>query len=577
MRGLSCALALITLGTIACEGDLGTGGSGGDGAASSTGTAGSPNGGGGQGGGTGASGGAGGNVCTDVAAPTITSPAAGIIDVTEESLVITVAPWDPAAGTLTGLEVEIYDTTQDVANDLVWRATFDAASIPAAITLADGTWEDVDVPKFKEWEDHAVRARWLVDAPTCEASAFSTDLLFKSSDGSPYLFDDTVVRDFYFDIPQSSIDGMNAQYSPPGCVPFKRDYYPATLTFEGEVFEGVGVHIKGGCGSSRDFSEKPSLKVNIDWDDPALPGCPDGRRLLGQKHLTLNNGVQDRTASHERLAYSVFRQEGIPAPRLAHARVFVNGQLYGLYQHVESLDRRFLARWFGSNDGMLYEGTYWCDLVAENLPPDGSDDYCLTKEFSQDECDGEPTPGADPEDYTKLAELITTLDSIPGDQFYEQIQGVFDIDRLLGTWAVETITGHWDGYNYNIVNNYRVYRDPSTNLWTIIDTGVDQTFEDDLAPFGNISARLATSCANHQPCKDAYIARLKEVRDTFSAMSLDTTRAAIKAQIEPFVTEDPRKEYSLQQFNNNHQATSNFILGRPARINEHIVAAGYAP
>ena len=122
-----------------------------------------------------------------------------------------------------------------------------------------------------------------------------------------------------------------------------------------------------------------------------------------------------------------------------------------------------------------------------------------------------------------------------------------------------------------------VYRNPATNLWTIIDTGVDQTFDDDLAPFGNITARIANSCDAHQPCRDAYIAKLKQVRDTFSAMNLDVVRAAIKTQIEPFVIEDPKKEYSLTQFNNQHLNTSNFILGRPTRINEHITAAGYTP
>jgi hypothetical protein len=121
----------------------------------------------------------------------------------------------------------------------------------------------------------------------------------KSSDGSAYLFDESAVRDFYLTIPQASIDGMNAQAYPPGCVPFNRDYYTADLTFEDQALGGVGVHIKGGCGSSRDFSGKPSFKIDIDWDDPALAGCPSERRLLGQKHVTLNNGVQDHSAAHE--------------------------------------------------------------------------------------------------------------------------------------------------------------------------------------------------------------------------------------------------------------------------------------
>jgi hypothetical protein len=564
--------SVVLLALAGCEGEIGDEPGGGGGGSTLP-----PSG--GSGAGENVGGGVGGSSpCgVNVPAPTVISPAMGLLDVTEASFSITLAPWD-SEGAQARLEIELYDTKDDVADDLVWSASFDGPTLPTSITLADGTWVDGPSTVFDEWEDYAVRARYIAEVDGCEdIGPFSDDVLFKSSDGSAYLFDEGVVRDFYLTIPQASIDGMNAEAYPPGCVPFQRDYYPADLTFEDQVFAGVGIHIKGGCGSSRDFSQKPSFKVNIDWNDPALAGCPAERRLLGQKHVTLNNGVQDNTAAHERLAYSLFRTMGVPAPRVAHSRVFVNGELFGLYQHVESLDRRFLSRWFGSKEGMLYEGTYFCDLVSENVPPDDSDEYCLTREFSPGECDGAPDPESDPEDYTRLQELVAALDAIPPNQFYAQIQQVFDTDKLLATWAIETMIGHWDGYSYNIVNNYRVYRDPSTNLWTLIDTGVDQTFNDDLAPFGALEARLADSCFNDQPCKDAYFVKLKEVRDTFAALDLDAAREAIRSQIEPFVNADPRKEYDLGEFANGHASTSGFILGRVNRINEHITAAGYMP
>jgi hypothetical protein len=36
---------------------------------------------------------------------------------------------------------------------------------------------------------------------------------------------------------------------------------------------------------------------------------------------------------------------------------------------------------------------------------------------------------------------------------------VFD-GEAASTWAVETMIGHWDGYSYYIMNNYRVYATP---------------------------------------------------------------------------------------------------------------------
>jgi hypothetical protein len=46
---------------------------------------------------------------------------------------------------------------------------------------------------------------------------------------------------------------------------------------------------------------------------------------------------------------------GVPAARAAHATLEIGGANYGLYTLVESVDGRFLKRWFRSAEGPLYE------------------------------------------------------------------------------------------------------------------------------------------------------------------------------------------------------------------------------
>jgi len=270
----------------------------------------------------------------------------------------------------------------------VWHVQVLDGTLPT-LTLADGVLEK---GPLLEWTDYAIRARYRDDQGDCGLfSPWSAAREFRTDDGSSVLFDESVVRDFYLEIPPESWAPINAQAKPPGCVPFQRNYYTGTLTYEGQVFAGVGIKTKGGCGSARDLSGKASFVVNLEWDDPQVPGCPAPRRLLGENHFTFNNGVQDKSATHERLAYPIYRSLGLPAPRAASVRLFVNGQLWGLYTHVETIDRRFLARWYPNNDGMLYEGTYWCDLISANLPPtDFDDSKCLTREFSPDACNVPP-------------------------------------------------------------------------------------------------------------------------------------------------------------------------------------------
>lgn len=505
-------------------------------------------------------------------APTILEPAAGRIDVIDQDLVITASDFvDPDQGdTLGVMAIEIWTIDAGVPDDRVWSAELPAM---ATVTLADGVFDDD--PALEPWTDYIIRARYADDRAECSAwGEWSEFLGFRTDDGSTALFDESVVRDFYLEIPPASWAAIDAQAYPPGCVPFQRDYHTGTLRYEDQVFEGVGIKIKGGCGSSRSLGGKASFKVNLEWDDPAVAGCPAERRLLGQKGFAFHNGVQDRSASHERLGYALFRELGIPAPRAASVRVFVNDELWGLYTHVEGIDRRFLSRWFDSKEGMLYEGTYWCDLVEQNIGPGDDDDgYCLTREFEPDACTI-PDPAGDPLDYSRLHELIGQIDALPDGGFYPAVEDFMHWDRFLTTWAIEGVLAHWDNYAFHIRNNYRVYRDPSTAHWTLISTGIDQTFNSDLDPW-DVEGILAVRCIQDPACEAAFAARLAEVNDAFENFGYHERADAIFEQLSPFVQEDPRKEYSYADFANEHDGLGWFIDWRPGRIREFITGHGF--
>jgi len=116
------------------------------------------------------------------------------------------------------------------------------------------------------------------------------------------------------------------------------------------------------------MGKKPELhRACHEADDPP-DHLTDGLRadlLLEQKRsleqlntwfeVALNNMVQDPSLIHEQLAYMLFRDAGVPAPRSGYARVFVNGELYGLYATIEVIDySEFLGQWYGYVEGNLY-------------------------------------------------------------------------------------------------------------------------------------------------------------------------------------------------------------------------------
>ena len=116
--------------------------------------------------------------------------------------------------------------------------------------------------------------------------------------------------------------------------------------YDGRDYGPIGLRLKG-QESFEPVDRKPSLRINID------EYAPDAA-FFGLKDLTLNNMHGDYSMMHERLAYWVARQAGVPASRANHALLTVNGRFYGLYTNLETVKKRLMKRWFGDGDGTLY-------------------------------------------------------------------------------------------------------------------------------------------------------------------------------------------------------------------------------
>src|SRR5262245_11439322 len=107
-----------------------------------------------------------------------------------------------------------------------------------------------------------------------------------------------------------------------------RTYVHGTVRQGALELTNVGVRLKG-MGSLRTVDEKPSLTLKFDEFVP-------GQEYRGLTKLLLNNSVQDPTYLAEFLATGMFRDAGVPAARVTHARVQLNGRDLGLCVAVEA-------------------------------------------------------------------------------------------------------------------------------------------------------------------------------------------------------------------------------------------------
>lgn len=293
-------------------------------------------------------------------------------------------------------------------------------------------------------------------------------------------------------------------------------YVQASMAFGPAWFSTVGFRKKATVGSNRDLSSKAAFKIDLNrFADHSIAGL---------EKLTLNSMVQDPTYVAEHLAYSVYRTAGIPAPRIGYVRLFINGDDRGLYALVESVDENFLARWFPSGDGVLYEGAYGTDLVAAEI-----DDFELDE--------GET-------DRSDLAAVAEILAGPAGDAEMLALEQLVDVDSFVVNMAIEAGILHWDGYT--TANNYRLYNNPTDGRLVMLPWGTDQTFiSSGYAPYTG-GGVLMSFCMRNTDCRERYSNALRDVADLMDSLSLHDERMAVRSMLEADIATDPHAEHSAE-------------------------------
>lgn len=351
-----------------------------------------------------------------------------------------------------------------------------------------------------------------------------------SMDPTDALFQRERISEFFITLPQASWDSLEAS-------PYEQ--VPASLAFQGAFFRDVGMRIKGRYGSLRDLNGKAAFKLDLNDYEP-------GQGIRGLNHLTFNNMVQDPTYMHEYLAYRIFRAAGLPAPRVGWMRLYVNDEYFGLYLFIESVDDKFLERWYADPTGHLYEGAYGVDFRTGDV---GS--------FEYDE-------GPDPDDRSALLEVATLLDGPATDEAIAELRTLVDLDQFIRYMAVEALTLHWDGYTTS--NNYRVYHDPSTDLFQIIPWGTDQTFISYWFPPYQGNGRVYRFCLQNPGCRTEYGQALRDVSLLIDELDLLREVDELEGLLMDEIIADPRREASLVTVQAQLAATRDTLANWPEQV-----------
>jgi hypothetical protein len=369
---------------------------------------------------------------------------------------------------------------------------------------------------------------------------------------------------FELTIPQECIDAL-------ALTPFEYcagglRYRPTDDPADDVVFENVGIRLKGRA-SFQTLDGKAGFKIKLDE-------YVDGQRLYGLRRITLNNMVQDPSMTHERMGYLLFRAAFVPAPLANNARVYVNGEYYGLYLNVQTLDDEFVEHLYDSAPGNLYDisnDAYFVDFLPEWKP------YFVLE------------TNTDAADTSDLDALIAGVNG-PDETFFEDAGLVLDWSELLALGGVQAMIADWDGY-FGARNNYKAYHELDRDRFILFPWGIDQTFgitdghpEDPLwhlgyALDGSTSERengwVFLRCKALPGCFDLYMEAIAAALDAWDSLALEDELDFILAQTEAAKAEDPRKPYTMEQAGAYADAMRSFVQQRGDLVAEQLAAAGY--
>jgi putative membrane-bound dehydrogenase-like protein len=234
------------------------------------------------------------------------------------------------------------------------------------------------------------------------------------------------------------------------------------VTVQDKRFQGVGLRYTGNASYTASAGGlKRSFVVDLDHADHA--------EFHGLHALQLQGEALDSTKAREALAFALFREAGVPAPRttLAEVTLTVPGEhekaYLGLYTLVEPVDRAFLKDRFHTDRGFLLrpQGLRGLDFLGDDWEKYRGPYRPLF----------EPAP----EEAKRLIEFVRLIQRGDDEQFHKVIASYLDVDKFLRFMAVQSLIANADVF-FTLGYNYSLFLEPNTNRFVFIPGDQELSF-----------------------------------------------------------------------------------------------------
>ena len=364
--------------------------------------------------------------------------------------------------------------------------------------------------------------------------------------GSAPIFNQAVLHEARLDLDPSAWEALRRNY-------LTNQYYAANLAIDGVAVSQVGIRSRG--SGSRD-SAKPGLEIDFNRYVPT-------QEYYGYKRLVLDNMTQDPSFLRERMSFTVFEAMGIAAPRNAFARLYVNGEYWGLYDLVEKVSKPFLESRLGEKSGVLFNYQWTDDW---DFSPRGGEVGAYVPVPFEPETDEDKAGNAEP-----LVRFVRAISDTPDTGYAASMDTWLDVNRFLTHLAVENAIAERDGLiGDQGLNNFYLYQYGGKDRFVFIPWDKDSTFVSGSWPlYRNLETNVLARRLTADAAKRAYYADAVRravstyVNERWLAPQLDSAWA----QIKDAALADPNKPFTAAEVQAGVAGLRGVIVARESDVN----------
>ena len=339
----------------------------------------------------------------------------------------------------------------------------------------------------------------------------------------------------------------------------------ATVTIDGIKYDQVGVRHKG---NSSYYNVRKTGSTKLPFNIKANHKNKKQRFKGGYESLKLSNVFRDPSFVREVLAYEIAGKY-MPSPKANFVRLYVNGELLGLYNSTESVDEKFLKENFGTDDGTLVKcDPNWHGKVNKGCKKGqngslnylGKDSLCYFDFYEMKSDHG----------WGDLVKLTKVLEDNS-----KELSKHLNIDRALWMLAYNNVLVNLDSYTGRLCHNFYIYKDHdgvfNTIPWDMNLNFGGFRFLDDkkvldlpkmqkmsvLTNMKNPSRPLLNKLLSNSMYRKMYIAHIRTIlKENFSNGEYEKRAKAIQQIIDFHVKNDSNKLYTYEDFKKNLDETA---------------------